>query len=181
MDQIQVHPTGFVDPADPDAKTKFLAAEALRGVGGLLIDNTGSRFVNEIDRRDYVTEKMQAVIAAGRGPVRLVLNKEAGEELKAHVDFYVSKGLMRRYEGVKELAWDMNADVETLTKTFEAHGRYAKQEAEDPFGKSEFRTLFLIFFGSSATEFFHHPMFPLEGPILVAQMTPVVHYVRVLS
>ena len=27
MDKVQVHPTGLVDPKDPKAKTKFLAAE----------------------------------------------------------------------------------------------------------------------------------------------------------
>lgn len=84
MDQVQVHPTGFIDPANPDAKTKFLAAEALRGVGGLLVDGKGRRFVNEVERRDFVTEKMQKVIAAGDGPVRLILNEESYQELKAH-------------------------------------------------------------------------------------------------
>jgi succinate dehydrogenase/fumarate reductase flavoprotein subunit len=29
MDKVQVHPTGLVDPKDPDAKTKFLAAEGM--------------------------------------------------------------------------------------------------------------------------------------------------------
>jgi len=33
MDQVQVHPTAFVDPAQPDNQTKFLAPEALRGCG----------------------------------------------------------------------------------------------------------------------------------------------------
>lgn len=28
-----MHPTGLVDPKEPKAKVKFLAAEALRGVG----------------------------------------------------------------------------------------------------------------------------------------------------
>lgn len=55
MEKIQVHPTGLVDPKDPDAKVKFLAAEALRGVGGLLLDNQGQRFCDELGRRDYVT------------------------------------------------------------------------------------------------------------------------------
>jgi len=34
MDQVQIHPTGFVDPKDPSNPTKFLAPEALRAVGG---------------------------------------------------------------------------------------------------------------------------------------------------
>lgn len=58
MEKVQVHPTGLVDPNEPDAKVKFLAAEALRGVGGLLLDNTGARFVDELQHRDYVTGKM---------------------------------------------------------------------------------------------------------------------------
>ena len=43
MDKIQVHPTGFVDPQDPDNPHKFLAAEVLRGVGGLLLNEQGKR------------------------------------------------------------------------------------------------------------------------------------------
>ncbi len=76
LEKVQVHPTGLVDPKDPKAKVsrriftyavssiliflqvKFLAAEALRGVGGLLLDNTGNRFVDELQHRDYVTGKM---------------------------------------------------------------------------------------------------------------------------
>lgn len=58
MEKVQVHPTGLVDLSEPDAKVKFLAAEALRGVGGLLLDNTGSRFVDELNHRDYVTGKI---------------------------------------------------------------------------------------------------------------------------
>ena len=35
-----------------------MAAEALRGVGGLLLDNEGQRFVDELQHRDFVTGKM---------------------------------------------------------------------------------------------------------------------------
>ncbi|KAF4648263.1 hypothetical protein FOL46_003141, partial [Perkinsus olseni] len=41
LEWVQVHPTGLVNPKDPDCKVKFLAAEALRGVGGLLLDADG--------------------------------------------------------------------------------------------------------------------------------------------
>merc|ERR1719183_2789140 len=43
LEWVQVHPTGLVKPDDPDAKIKFLAAEALRGVGGLVFDANGKR------------------------------------------------------------------------------------------------------------------------------------------
>lgn len=58
LEKVQVHPTGLVDPNEADAKVKFLAAEALRGVGGLLLDNEGQRFVDELQHRDFVTGKM---------------------------------------------------------------------------------------------------------------------------
>lgn len=32
MDKVQVHPTGLVDPKDPTAKFKFLAAEGMRNL-----------------------------------------------------------------------------------------------------------------------------------------------------
>ena len=58
LKHVQVHPTGLVNPADPDNRTKFLAAEALRGEGGILLDNEGNRFCNDIGKRDYVTGRM---------------------------------------------------------------------------------------------------------------------------
>lgn len=84
MNQVQVHPTGFIDPAQPEAKTKFLAAEALRGVGGLLLNKDGERFVDEMEKRDVVTARMWEVIKNGQGPVRLVLGVQAAAELKTH-------------------------------------------------------------------------------------------------
>ena len=51
-------PEALVKPDDADAKIKFLAAEALRGVGGLVINAEGQRFCNELGRRDYVTGEM---------------------------------------------------------------------------------------------------------------------------
>merc|ERR1719159_1366875 len=52
LEWVQVHPTGLVKADDADAKIKFLAAEALRGVGGLVFDANGRRFANELGRRD---------------------------------------------------------------------------------------------------------------------------------
>ena len=43
LEKIQVHPTGFVDPKDPDNPNKFLCAEVLRGVGGILVSPQGKR------------------------------------------------------------------------------------------------------------------------------------------
>lgn len=55
MEQVQVHPTGLIDPKKPENMVKSLAAEALRGVGAIMLNPKGQRFVNELGRRDYVS------------------------------------------------------------------------------------------------------------------------------
>ena len=67
-------------PDDADAKVKFLAAEALRGVGGFLLDKNGKRFANELGRRDYVTGEMWK----NKPPFRLCLNSKAANEIHWH-------------------------------------------------------------------------------------------------
>ena len=56
MEHVQVHPTGIIDPKNPTSTSKFLAAEAIRAGGALLINQKGNRFVNELGLRDQVTK-----------------------------------------------------------------------------------------------------------------------------
>lgn len=81
LEKVQVHPTGLVDPKEPGAKTKFLAAEALRGAGGLLLDSEGNRFADELGHRDYVTGRMWD---NNKFPVRLILGNEATKDIEWH-------------------------------------------------------------------------------------------------
>ena len=96
MDKIQVHPTGFVDPKDPLNQVKFLGPEALRGSGGILLSHKGERFVDELGRRDRVSEKIFG-LAGGiesnpPATALVVMNDEALHKFgKASWDFYSSK------------------------------------------------------------------------------------------
>merc|ERR1711972_773944 len=94
LEWVQVHPTGLVKPDDPDAKIKFLAAEALRGVGGLVLDANGKRFANEVGRRDHVTGEMWK----NKPPFRLCLNNAAATEMIWHAKHYTGRGVMKYYE-----------------------------------------------------------------------------------
>merc|ERR1719188_2031226 len=58
LNSVQVHPTGLVPSDGKVGKVLFLAAEALRGCGGVLLDANGQRFANELGRRDYVSGQM---------------------------------------------------------------------------------------------------------------------------
>ena len=85
MEWVQIHPTGLVHPDEPNSKIKWLAAEALRGVGGILLNANGERFCDELGRRDYVTGEMNK----NKGPFRLVLNGKAGKEIEWHCKHYI--------------------------------------------------------------------------------------------
>ncbi|ORX59854.1 hypothetical protein BCR36DRAFT_579304 [Piromyces finnis] len=155
MDMVQVHPTGLVDPKDPDAKWKFLAAEALRGVGGILIDRHGKRFCNELGYRDYVTDRMWS----SKGPFRLVLNSKAAKELHWHVQHYMGRGLMKKFNNGAELAADMHISPEKLEKHFNKYNKNIETKT-DKFGK----------------KFFPNGPFVMDDEFYVAIVCPVLHF-----
>merc|ERR1739838_1216435 len=130
LEWVQVHPTGLVKPDDADAMVKFLAAEALRGVGGLVFDRNGKRFANELGRRDYVTGEMWK----NKPPFRLCLNKAASEEIIWHCKHYTGRGVMKYYKNGEELAKDMGISVSVLEETHEGHYQAAKKTEKDPDG-----------------------------------------------
>merc|ERR1719262_522430 len=132
LEWVQVHPTGLVKPDDPDAKVKFLAADALRGVGGLVFDAKGKRFANELGRRDYVTGEMWK----NTPPFRLVLNKAASTEIMWHCKHYTGRGVMKYYASGTDLAKDMGIDVQVLVDEHQKHYEAAKNAEKDPEGGS---------------------------------------------
>merc|ERR1719188_2184141 len=181
LEWVQVHPTGLVNPDDADAKIKFLAAEALRGVGGLVLDADGKRFANELGRRDYVTGEMWK----NKAPFRLALNKAASEEIHWHCKHYTGRGVMKFYETGDALAKDMGVPLAVLEKTHEEHYQAAMKTEKDPDGgnfpaypsgkswdEPSGKT-------GSGKKFYHNV---IDGskvksePFYVAIITPVIHY-----
>ena len=156
LEKVQVHPTGLVDPNEPEAKVKFLAAEALRGVGGILLNNEGQRFCDELGHRDYVTGEMWK---NKKGPYSLLLNGAAGKEIEWHCKHYMGRGLMKKFNNGNELAKHMKISPSTLEETFNKYNQVAKDN-KDPFGK----------------KYFHNLPFKMNDEFYVAIVTPVIHY-----
>jgi len=162
MDCVQVHPTGLVNTDDPHAYSKFLGAEALRGVGGILINGKGKRFCNELGRRDYVSGEMRNQRDL---PIRLVLNGKAYNELKWHCDQYVAMHVMKVYTNVAALAQDMNVPASDLSETVRDHDSVGQGVCEGRVQTDEF-----------GKKFFHNIPTSLTEELHVAIVTPVVHY-----
>jgi len=159
MDKVQVHPTGLVDPKDPSSKWKFLAAEALRGEGGLLLNADGDRFCDELGHRDYVSGEMWKEKNKGKFPIRLILNSKASNVLDFHTRHYSGRGLMKKMTG-KELAKEIGCTPEHLQGTFKAYNDIASGKKKDPYGK----------------KFFHNGPVDINDDFHVALMEPVLHF-----
>jgi aromatic-L-amino-acid decarboxylase len=160
MDCVQVHPTGFVDPKNPAALVKILAAEMLRGEGGILLNGDGSRFVNELETRQHVvdtivesTSRMET--STRQWDVTLVLDESSAAAAGSHMDFYVAKGLMQKTT-VGEL--DLPA-----VKALQEYGDVVSGKKTDPFGRKSFGHWKL-------TE-----VMP-EYEVYTGQVTPVIHF-----
>jgi len=159
MDKVQVHPTGLIDPKDPGSKWKFLAAEALRGEGGLLLNADGDRFCDELGHRDYVSGMMWKEKDKGKFPIRLVLNSKASTTLDFHTRHYSGRGLMKKMSG-QALAKEIGCTPKHLQSSFKTYNEIADGKSKDPWGK----------------KFFHNMPLDINDTFHVALMEPVLHF-----
>jgi flavocytochrome c len=190
LQNVQIHPTGFVDASDVDAGTKTLAAEILRGAGGVLLTRGGVRFVDELGGRDYVTNTMIAEaeaeeaaggLAANGGGVALnfviLLDAVAAAEADKHVPMYVKKNLLARRDTMEDVANWMDATLrardvkrrpfgkptrDVVTDAIRAHDDAAASGEPCPL--------------TNKTAFRASGRFDLRGPFYAGRVTPVVHY-----
>ena len=153
-------------------KVKFLAAEALRGVGGVLIDREGKRFANELGRRDNVTGRMWK----NKPPFRLCLNSKAAKEIHWHCEHYKGRGVMKYFQTAKDLAMEMDINPATLEQTFNSYNTIAAKQAENPDGGP-----YDAYGGGKSWDewgkkFFHNLPLTMDDEFNVAIVTPVIYY-----
>jgi len=179
LEWIQVHPTGLVHPEEPDSKVKFLAAEALRGVGGVLLDMDGRRFCNELGRRDYVTGMMwknKGLTLGSTTGFFLCLNGKASKEITWHCKHYKGRGIMKSYNNMGEFAKEYGIPLNNIEETFKDYNALAEKQTKDPDngpyeayggGKS---------WDKWGKKFFHNLPLETSDSFHVAIVTPVIHY-----
>eukprot|EP00124_Ichthyophonus_hoferi_P002705 Ihof_evm6s196 gene=Ihof_evmTU6s196 len=164
MDQVQVHPTSFVDPKAPCSHVNFLAPEALRGCGGIMINRKGVRFFNELARRDDLTaainqhcDKLPSHEGEAMCPTvaYMLMNQAACEKFGLpNLGFYKFKGFVKEYENATAVAKEIGCDVTTLETTLKEYG-----QGKDAFGKTVFPV-----------------QFTPDEPLWMAMLTPALHY-----
>mmetsp|Transcript_128647 Transcript_128647/g.223001 ORF Transcript_128647/g.223001 Transcript_128647/m.223001 type:complete len:1253 (+) Transcript_128647:104-3862(+) len=170
MDKVQLHPTAFIDPKDPGSHTKYLGPEALRGSGGILLDQRGNRFVNELDLRSVVSQKILDVCDPYQMPdgttyrpwAWCVLNEESQEKFgRPMLMFYKDQvGLFEAVEGTKGLAELVGCPEETILETLKAYAAACDSKICQKTGK--------VVFPSRMSE--------KDQSFIVARITPCIHY-----
>lgn len=170
MDKVQLHPTAFIDPKDPGNHTKYLGPEALRGSGGILLDQQGCRFVNELDLRSVVSNKILEHCepwvnddgTTYRPWAWCVLNDESQAKFgRPMLSFYKDQvGLFQAATGTKGLASLIGCAEQNIVETLAEYAMACEQKICHRTGKNVFP--------SKVSE--------TDTNFIVAQITPCIHY-----
>lgn len=135
MEKIQIHPTGFVDIKDKDNKTKYLAAELLRGIGGILLNKRGDRFCNELGTLSHITDAMMNQAQQIKEFLFVIPNSAHSEAVKT-IDYYVSNDLLRKCD-LQYVAKRYNLNHKSLIKSITQYNKDSTEQG-DKFDKRRF-------------------------------------------
>lgn len=155
MDKIQIHPTAFVDPKDPNNRTKVLAAELLRSIGGILLNSKGNRFCNELGTRAYIVNEMNL---SDEDIFYLMIPQKSYYQAEKMIDYYNKKGLLNRMtlEKIEKTYGIKKSALESEIQSYNKHSI----NRSDQFGKT------------------NYPATPLDtsGEYYVGLVVPAIHY-----
>lgn len=147
MDYIQTHPT--VSP-----QYGVLITEALRGNGGILVNNSGKRFSDEMKNRDLLSED---ILKQKDKEVYLIFNEGIRNSLAASDD-YIDMDIITSGETVADLAEKLRLDQLQLENTITDYNTYVENGSDKAFSRKSIKV-------------------GLEsGPYYAIQVVPAVHY-----
>jgi succinate dehydrogenase/fumarate reductase flavoprotein subunit len=125
-------------------KRNFLAPELLRGVGGILINEKGERFCNELGTRDYVTGKItencqkQDIKEIDQYESFLLMNQEMANEFGNNFYFYKDvQGFIIEHNNFSEMSSELNISYNNLENTINEYNE-AFDKKLDKFNKTNF-------------------------------------------
>lgn len=150
MEQVQVHPT-----VQQDTPHAYLIGEAVRGEGAILVNNDGTRFVNELDTRKNVT---QAIDDLGGTGAYLIFDTDIRKRVKA-IEFYDHVGLVKTGQTLSELATEIKVDVDNLEGTVSKWNQAVKSQQDTEFNRSTGMERDIS-----------------DGPFYAIHIAPAVHY-----
>ena len=124
IEQIQLHPT-------VEQTTSMLITEGVRGDGAILVNQSGERFINEMETRDVVSA---AELEQEGCYAYVIFDQNLRDGLKA-IEKYVNNGLTVQADTIEELAEKLNINPETLAKTLADWNAAVASGKDEAFGR----------------------------------------------
>ncbi|WP_261389216.1 flavocytochrome c [Ferrimonas balearica] len=124
IDWVQAHPTIGKD-------SRILISETVRGVGAIMVNVHGERFINELTTRDRASD---AILKQDEQYAWLVFDEQLIEK-KQMVRGYEHLGMLSKADTIEELAKITGMDA--LAKTAEDYNRYQANGNDEAFGRED--------------------------------------------
>lgn len=126
IDWVQAHPTVGKD-------SRILISETVRGVGAIMVNVDGARFINELTTRDRASD---AVLKQPTRSAWLVFDEQLYAKAKM-VRGYDHLGMLRKAGTVEELAKAAGMKPEVLAKTVADYNLYRAAGKDQAFGRPD--------------------------------------------
>ncbi|QDZ89946.1 flavocytochrome c [Shewanella decolorationis] len=126
IDWIQAHPTVGKD-------SRILISETVRGVGAIMVNKDGNRFISELTTRDKASD---AILKQPEQYAWLVFDNELYKKAKM-VQGYDHLDMLEKANTVSELAKITGMKENSLEKTISNYNRYFKQGKDEEFGREQ--------------------------------------------
>ena len=126
LDQVQIHPTQAVG-------AKTLITEAMRGVGAIMINRDGKRFVDEMTTRD----KGSAAVLVQKGQTAFLFFDQSIRDSMKLVEGYFHLDLVREGATLQELAGKIGAPGQALEQTMATYNKAVAEKKDAEFGRDD--------------------------------------------
>lgn len=145
IDWVQAHPTIGKD-------SRILVSETVRGVGAIMVNVKGSRFINELTTRDRASD---AILKQPEQWAWLVFDEQLISKKKM-VRGYDHLGMLSKADSVEALA--KLTGMTELPKTVSDYNKYKAQGKDDAFGREQM------------------PLSIEKGPFYAVRVAPGIHH-----
>lgn len=125
MDQIQIHPT-------VEQETSYLVTEAVRGEGGILVNQDGQRFTDELLTRDVVSAN---IIDLPEKYAYIIADQALADSVKA-ISQYEEKGIVTKADTIEALAEQLDIPADHLKTTLDTWNEAVAQGQDKEFERT---------------------------------------------
>lgn len=125
MEMIQIHPTA-------EAESHILISEGVRGNGGILVNRSAKRFVNELQTRDVVSA---AIMEQAGESAFLIFDKEERHSL-ASIETYIQQGIVYEGQTLSALANEIGLEANALQETVSRYNEFQSNGIDEDFGRN---------------------------------------------